>query len=101
MEVQEADSLYFGTNKPGGVVSDAEWREFVEQTITPVFPGFTEFEATGHWRGAAERTHVIVIVHPNNAADNGNIRHIIEEYKRRFTQDAVFWTRGEAQVPVN
>ena len=35
-------TLYFGTNKVhGGVVSDAEWDQFLHDVVTPRFSGFT------------------------------------------------------------
>ena len=45
--------LYFGRLQPDGtVVSDAEWRTFVAEEITPRFPdGFTVFDALGQYRG--------------------------------------------------
>ena len=101
MEVQDADTLYFGTNRPNGVVSDAEWRDFVDQVIVPVYPGFTEWEAIGHWRSEREATHVVLIVHRPHITDDRDIQHIIDEYKRRFSQEAVFWTRGHTAVPFN
>src|SRR5688500_11884439 len=47
------DSLYFGTAKPNGVVTAAEWAEFLGNTVTPRFPqGLTAWQASGQWRGA-------------------------------------------------
>jgi uncharacterized protein DUF3574 len=100
-EVQESDKLYFGTNRPGGTVSDAEWRDFVDQVIVPSFPGFTELEGTGYWKGEREKSHIIIVTHPRSGEDNGKIHHIIDEYKKRFMQEAVFWEKSDAEVPVN
>jgi hypothetical protein len=101
-EVQDADTLFFGTSRVNAApVSDEEWRDFVDQVIVPRFPGFTEWEAIGHWRSERETTHVVVIVHRHHMGDDGAIDEIINEYKRRFTQDAVFWMRGPAAVPID
>ena len=96
VEVQDRDTLYFGTNKPNGVISDAEWGRFVEQVITPRFPGFTEWDAQGHWKSERELTHVVEIIHPDRSANNAKIHEIIEEYKRRFQQEAVLLVRDRA-----
>ena len=68
------DVIYFGRNRPeGGVVTDAEWEEFLDSVVTPRFPaGFTVVEAEGHWRGAGglierERTEVVTLLHPGDA----------------------------------
>jgi hypothetical protein len=87
-EVQDVDMLYFGTARPGGVVSDAEWKTFVDEVITPAYPGFTEWNAMGHWRGAEEATHVVLVVHLSRRGNDERIIRIIREYKRRF-QDRV------------
>ena len=98
VEVQDVDTLYFGTNRPGGTISDAEWRSFVNDVITPVFPGFTEWNASGHWKGSEEGTHVVQIIHPSRHANDEQIIRIISEYKRRYDQEAVLWLCGRGLV---
>jgi Protein of unknown function (DUF3574) len=93
IEVQQVDTLYFGTARPGGVVTDAEWKAFVEEVITPRFPGFTEWGATGHWQSEREAAHVVEIIHPDRSENDRRIAEIIEAYKSRFQQQAVFWVR--------
>ena len=96
VEVQDRDTLYFGTNRPGGVVSGGEWQLFVDEVITPRFPGFTEWDAQGHWKSDREFTHVVEIVHPDRGANDAKIHEIIEEYKRRFQQESVLLVRDRA-----
>ena len=96
VEVQDRDTLYFGTNKPNGVISDAQWRLFVDEVITPRFPGFTEWDAQGHWKSEKEFTHVVEIIHPTRSANDAKIHEIIAEYKRRFQQEAVLLVRDRA-----
>ncbi|HEV8661079.1 MAG TPA: DUF3574 domain-containing protein [Thermoanaerobaculia bacterium] len=97
-EVQDVDTLYFGTSRPGGVISDAEWKTFVDEVIAPAYPGFTEWQAIGHWRGAEEPTHIVQIAHLSRRGNDERIIHIINEYKRRFQQESVFWIRTPALV---
>ncbi len=89
---KNCDTLYFGTQKPGGgVVTQAEWEQFLADVVTPRFPdGFTTWEASGQWRDQKgviehERTHILQIVDPRE----GKIREIIEAYKKQFAQEAV------------
>ncbi|HEY2321478.1 MAG TPA: DUF3574 domain-containing protein [Thermoanaerobaculia bacterium] len=96
VEVQDRDTLYFGTNRPNGVISAVEWKTFVDQVITPRFPGFTEWDAQGHWKSDREFTHVVEIIHPDRTANDAKICEIIEEYKRRFQQEAVLLVRDRA-----
>jgi Protein of unknown function (DUF3574) len=103
-EKQELDTLYFGTQKPeGGVVSDAEWQQFLADEITSRFPsGLTTWEASGQWRDQhnvieRERTHIVQIVHV--AGDEAKIVAIISLYKKRFAQEAVFRIRSDVWMP--
>jgi hypothetical protein len=105
-EQQVMETLYFGTQKPeGGVVSDAEWQSFLADEITSRFPsGLTTWEASGQWRDAhnaieRERTHIVQIVHPHSAEDEGRIAVIIEAYKKRFAQESVLRVRTDVWMP--
>ena len=98
VEVQDVDTLYFGMNRPGGVVSEAEWKTFVAEVIVPEFDGFTEWSATGHWKGNEEPSRVVQIAHLARRGNDERILRIINEYKKRFDQEAVFWVRGQGLV---
>lgn len=101
--VQPCDTLYFGTQKPdGGVVSDAEWQQFLADVVTPRFPdGFTTWEANGQWRDQKgviehERTHILQIVGPGET----KIREIIDAYKKQFAQEAVLRLHSHVDTPL-
>ena len=89
------DSLYFGTAKPDGVVSPADWARFLESTVTPRFPqGLTSSRTSGQWRGAdgeivREDSHVLQLLHPDDEASEKAIREMIDIYKTQFKQEAV------------
>lgn len=89
-EVQEVDTLYFG------IVSDEEWRAFVDEVITPRFPGFTEIRAEGHWKGQREPTRIVQIIHPPRPTHDRHINEIIATYKQRFNQESVLLVRSRA-----
>ena len=95
------DSLYFGRNRPdGGTVREAEWRRFLNETITPRFPdGLTVVKATGQWRNASghierEASEVVTVLHSGDPIARGKISEIIAEYRQRFDQEAILRERA-------
>lgn len=95
------DVVYFGRNRPdGGVVSDAEWRGFLDEVVTPRFPaGLTVVAAAGQWRGASgaverERAEVLTVLHAGDGTSRAAVAEVVAEYKRRFRQEAVLRERA-------
>lgn len=90
-----SDLLYFGTSRPGGVVSAQDWARFLADSVTPRFPqGFTAWPASGQWRSAdgtvvREGSFVLSIVHPRSDAAEAAVAAIASEYKARFRQESV------------
>lgn len=90
-----SDVLYFGTARPDGEVTAADWDAFLRDAVTPRFPdGFTAWRAAGQWRSAdgrivREGSYVLTIVHPEDAKAEAAIRAIAGDYKARFRQEAV------------
>jgi hypothetical protein len=94
-----ADTLFFGTAKPDGAVTPAEWNDFLATTVTPRFPdGLTVWPAAGQWISATgivrEASYVVSIVHADDPARDSAIREIMQAYKTRFQQEAVLRTRA-------
>jgi Protein of unknown function (DUF3574) len=91
--------LYMGQATPSGNVTDAEWQQFITETVTPRFPeGFTVLHAQGQWRGRdggihREDTRVLEIVHHNDPASQAQVRALAHAYKRRFSQESVLLTQ--------
>jgi hypothetical protein len=85
------DTLYFGTATPTGVVSGEQWKQFADEVLSREFPkGLTTWEADGRWRGGdgaavVEHSHVVLVI----GADDAAIARVIDEYKKRFAQEAV------------
>ena len=91
-----ADRLFCGLTIPGGgEVTEADWRAFVADEVTPRFPkGFTMWRADGQWRehdGTIVREPVLVIeiLHRPDLDIDKDINDIAEAYKERFRQEAV------------
>ncbi len=77
-------------------VSEANWARFLAAEVTPRFPdGFTVFDARGQWRApgsdriSRERSKVLTIAMPPDAANDKRLAEIIEAYKLRFKQQSV------------
>ena len=99
------DRLWFGKAIPsGGEVTDQQWREFIDEVVTPRFPdGLTLYRAQGQWRDprgnlVREQVLVLEVVHRAGAAADSAIQAIADEYKRRFRQDAVLHVRGLVDI---
>jgi hypothetical protein len=97
--------LYFGRLRPDGtVVSDAEWRTFVAEEITPRFPdGFTVFDALGQYRSrdgqiVSEPTKVLLVVHGPDARVRGSVQELRDVYRRRFQQESVLLIESPARA---
>ncbi len=61
--------LLFGRTRPGGVVTEPEWQDFLATAVTPRFPdGLTVLQGSGQWRSpvtgriSAEPSTVVEIV---------------------------------------
>src|SRR5215216_1820247 len=91
--------LYLGQATPDGTVTDAQWRSFVAESVTPRFPtGFTELQADGHWRGdngvvIEEHTRIVEFAHAGMPETREQVRAIASEYRRRFAQESVLMTQ--------
>ena len=96
-----SDLMYFGTAKPGGIVTSQEWSEFLRSSVTPRFPrGLTVWPASGQWLGAdgtltQESSFVLSLLHCGDARDEAALRAIADEYKALFSQEAVLRVRSQ------
>ena len=86
--------LFFGRNiAGGGMVSDDEWRRFLDEEVSPRYPaGFSVADIDGQYRNAGggivrERSKQLLIVGPSG--DETKLNAIRDAYKRRFNQESV------------
>ncbi|MDB5424312.1 MAG: hypothetical protein JWQ29_1728 [Phenylobacterium sp.] len=88
--------LFFGQNiggKPG--VSEADFRRFVDDELTPRFPdGLTILNGGGQWRGSENQlirdaSKVVLIVLPGKSDATPRIEAVRGAYKQRFQQESV------------
>lgn len=89
--------LFFGRAKPdGSTVTDAEFRQFLDEEITPRFPhGLTAVTANGQFRGAngivtREGAVFVILLYPvAETASDARIEEIRNSYRTRFKQESV------------
>jgi hypothetical protein len=88
--------LFFGLSRPGGVVSEEEFKAFVDGAVTPRFPdGLTLLSGTGQFRESGgtvivEGTKLLILLVPLRQRDTeARIEQIRSEYKRQFQQQSV------------
>ena len=95
MDKAVEESLFFGTGKKDGYVTQEEWTLFLDNTVTPLFPdGLTVTSASGQWKGAngfiiKEPSYVLTLVHFGEKTKVEAIKEIITAYKSKFQQEAV------------
>ena len=91
-------NLYFGRDKPGGTVTEAEWVQFLAQEVTPRFPdGLSVINVAGQSRAATgplerERTKLLIVVVFDAPAHQPKVAAIMDAYIKRFSQNSVFRT---------
>jgi hypothetical protein len=85
--------MYFGLTQGGTRISDANWHDFVDRSITPRFPdGLTIQYGDGQYRTTQgdlhkEPTAILTILHP--PGDDEKLNQIAREYDQRFHQESV------------
>ena len=104
-EYRHTAQLFFGRNvgdKAG--VSEADFRRFVDEELTPRFPdGLTVMDGGGQWRGEENRlireaSKVVLIVLPKGRDASGRVEAVRSAYKSRFRQDSVLLVTQAACV---
>lgn len=104
-EPMRTAQLFFGQNigdKPG--VSDAAFRKFVDEELTPRFPaGLTVLDGGGQWKGAEDKlireaAKIVVLVLPTNGEGSRKLNEARKAYTQRFHQDSVLLITQSACV---
>lgn len=101
--------LYFGTLKPNGVVTEAEFFDFLDDHVTPRFPeGLTVLRSVGQFRGEdgviiREVSFILILLYPyaDLRESNGKIEAIRQLYKDAFQQESVLRVDDRSTVLVS
>ena len=96
--------IYCGLDKPaGGVVTDAEFADFLTRVVTPAFPaGMTVVDAYGQMQNSSknivkQHTKVILLVHQKSQANSDAIQKVISSYRSTFGNPQVMYLQSPAQ----
>src|SRR4051794_38281474 len=88
--------LYLGRDIAGdGIVTEAEFRRFLSEVVTPRFPdGLSVLDVAGQFRDSQGRivrepSKLLVVLVPDASAAAGKVGRIIAAYKERFHQESV------------
>jgi hypothetical protein len=89
--------LFFGTAREDGVVTEEEFRKFVDEKVTPRFPdGLTLLKGDGQFKGEdnvtiKEQSFVLILLYPQETFTKSSqkIERIRELYKGQFEQESV------------
>ena len=89
--------LFFGRTIPGRApLTDAEWRAFAAEIVTPNFPdGFTATDGDGQWQNPAtheisrQRTKILLVAVKRAPDLEPRLAAVIDAYKARFHQQSV------------
>lgn len=90
-------TLYFGTSFPGGIISDEQWQQFLDEVVTPNLPeGMTVIDTYGQWLRpdkliVKEPGKVIIHLYPYEENKSDKIQAVIDEFKERFKAQSVIW----------
>ena len=101
---QVRTTLYFGTTRPTGAVSELEWQMFLRDEVTQRFPeGLTVWEAQGQWRSPQgrvdqERSKVLLLVHSDTTKAREAVQEVIARYRKMFDQESVLWETARVCV---
>lgn len=98
--------LFFGTSKPdGSMVSDEEFRRFLDEVITPRFPeGLTAMSGTGQFRSSSgmvirENSVFVILLYPSDEeGSSARIEEIRQAYRRAFEQESVLRVDSQSCV---
>jgi hypothetical protein len=88
--------LFFGLSRPGGVISEEDFKAFVDASVTPRFPdGLTLLTGSGQFRDASgtivvEGSKLLILLVPRRDAQaNAKVEAIRTDYRHQFQQESV------------
>ena len=88
--------LFFGRDVTGrAMISEAEWRGFLDDEVTPRFPaGSSVGDFNGQYRDnggmiVREQSKLLLIVTAGGTVDEAKLNAVRDAYKRRFSQESV------------
>ena len=100
--------LYFGlgpADEPDKGISEAEWRAFLDEQVTPRFPsGLSVEDVYGQWQGKNQahpmrlRSKVLIIDYPDTAENREKVEAIRAAWKAKTGHQSVLRVTEPADV---
>lgn len=100
--------LYFGlgpADHPDQGVSEADWRAFLDQEVTPRFPdGLSVLEVYGQWKAKNEasparlRSKLLIIDYPDTAENRAKVEAIRAAWKQKTGDQSVMRVTARSEV---
>lgn len=85
--------MYCGLDLPtGGVVYEAEFREWLKDVVDVRFAGYNLAKTERRWHGESEDCYVLTFI-TFTIDDYRDVVYCAEQYKNEFSQDSVVVTR--------
>ena len=88
--------LFFGLSRPGGIITDEDFKNFVDARVTPRFPdGLTLLSGVGQFRDASgttivEGSKLLVLLYSRRDREaSDKIEQIRNDYRWQFQQQSV------------
>ncbi len=98
--------LFFGLSRPGGLITEEDFKTFVDARVTPRFPdGLTLISASGQFRNASgmiisEGAKLLILLVPQRDAQaDEKVETIRSDYRNQFQQESVL--RADAATCVS
>lgn len=94
-ELLNRTELIFGLSRPGGVITEEEFQEFVDSEVTRRFPdGLTLVAAKGQFKGAngnviQEGSKILILLYSFSLQRHVAVDEIRSLYKTQFNQESV------------
>lgn len=85
-------------NSGGKQVQERDFEAFLNDVVTPRFPGFTVHLGRGWWKGVFEPTRVITIYAPSGNVTKDAIEFIAKTYAERFGQESVLFSINTSEI---
>lgn len=100
--------LYFGlgpAGQPGQGISEARWRAFLDEQVTPRFPdGLSVLDVYGQWQGKGQaeperlRSKMLVIDYPDTVDNRAKVEAIRAAWKQLSGDKSVLRVTQRADV---
>lgn len=94
--------LFLGRSIPGGgEVSQAQFQDFIDDIVSPLFSDLTVFDTDGQYLDSTntlieEESKMVSLIFPDTKQNEANLNAVVESYIEQFQQESVLIVVDEA-----